>query len=73
MSEGGGPPSRREELLRLLAADGPTYVDLGDGLARLEVWSRSRWDALDRAERPGHAEYFEGLGWVVAIPVRDLN
>jgi hypothetical protein len=73
MSEGGGPPSRREGLLRLLAAGGPIYVDLGDGLARLEVWSEAEWDALDPGERPGHAEYFEGLGWVVAVPVRDLN
>jgi hypothetical protein len=73
MSEGGGPPSRREELPRLFAAGGPIYVDLGDGLARLEVWTRAVWDALDPGERPEHAEYFGGPGWVVAVPVRDLN
>jgi hypothetical protein len=73
MIEGGDLSSRREGLLRLLAADEPVYVDLGDGLARLRVWSEAEWDALDEAERPAHAEYFEGLGWVVAVPVRDLN
>jgi hypothetical protein len=73
MGEDRSPAARREELLRLLAADEPVYIDLGDGLARLEVWSQSRWDATGEHERPARAEYFEGLGWVVAVPVRDLN
>jgi hypothetical protein len=73
MGEDPSPAARREDLPRRLTDPGPTFVDLGDGLARLEVWSRSRWDATDEAERPAHAEYFEGLGWVVAVPVRDLN
>jgi hypothetical protein len=73
MDEDPALTARREELLRRLAAPGPVFVDLEDGLGRLEVWSESRWDATDERERPARAEYVEGLGWVVAVPVRDLN
>jgi hypothetical protein len=65
--------ARRDELLRLLIGSGPAFVDLGDGLGRLEVWSEERWDDADDHERPEKAEHVEGLGWVVAIPIRDVN
>jgi hypothetical protein len=65
--------AHRDELLRRLAEPGPAFVDLGDGLGRLEVWSEERWDAAAEHERPKKAEHVEGLGWVVAVPIRDLN
>jgi hypothetical protein len=65
--------ARREELLRRLPGPGPTFVDLGEGLGRLEVWSEARWDAAVDHERPENAEHVEGLGWVVVVRVRDLN
>jgi hypothetical protein len=61
------------ELLRRLIAGEPVYVDTGEGLARLQVWTQAEWDRLEEAERPTLAEYLEGLGWVVAVPVRDVN
>jgi hypothetical protein len=66
-------PSLTPSWERLPQGPGPVFVDLGDGLGRLEVWSQSRWDVTDESERPARAEPFEGLGWVVAIPIRDLN
>jgi hypothetical protein len=64
---------RRDDLRRRLADPAPVFVDLGTGLGRLEVWSQARWEATDEGDRPAKAEYFEGLGWVVAIPVHDAN
>jgi hypothetical protein len=73
MNQDPSPTARRDELLRRLAGPDPAFVDLGDGLGRLEVWSEERWDAAAVHERPKKAEHVEGLGWVVAVPVRDLN
>jgi hypothetical protein len=66
-------PAGRAEVLRRLLAAGPLFVDTGGGLARLQIWTRPEWDPLEPAERPALAEYVDGLGWVVAVPVRDLN
>jgi hypothetical protein len=63
----------REALRRLLAGVESAFVDLGDGLGRREVWGQARWEATEARDRPARAEYFEGLGWVVAVRVTDLN
>jgi hypothetical protein len=73
MIEDPEEPAGRGELLRRLGAAEPVFIDTGDGLARLRVWTRAEWDRLEEGERPAQAECLEGLGWVAAVPVRDLN
>jgi hypothetical protein len=45
----------------------------GPVLCEIRVFSDAEWEALEPEERPKRAEYYEGLGWVVAIPVEHLN
>ena len=41
---------------------------IGDTLCEVRVLSEAEWDALPADRRPSPAEYFPGLGWVVASP-----
>ena len=43
----------------------PTCV-VGDTLCEVRVLSEAEWDALPADRRPSPAEYYPGLGWVVA-------
>ena len=49
------------------------HVTVGATLCRLQLWSADRWAATPAAERPANAEFFPGLGWVVAEPECCLN
>ena len=48
------------------------HCAVGDTLCRVLVLSQDEWEALPEAQRPSIAEFFPGLGWVVATP-RCLN
>ena len=50
------------------ASTRPTCA-IGDTLCEVRVLSQAEWEALPEGRRPSAAEYFAGLGWVVAIPV----
>jgi hypothetical protein len=41
---------------------------VGETLCRARVMSEAEWAALPEDRRPRVAEYFPGLGWVVALP-----
>jgi hypothetical protein len=43
---------------------------VGDTLCEVQVLSEAEWEALPSEQRPSPAEYFPGLGWVVAVPGR---
>jgi hypothetical protein len=55
-----------EPIERTHCVDGPLFCEV-------RVISDAEWDALDPAERPERAEHFEGLGWVVAVPIQNVN
>lgn len=45
---------------------------VGETVCRVRVWDRARWESTPPELRPERAEYFPGLGWVVALlPGRD--
>jgi len=39
---------------------------VGETLRRVRVLSETQWEAIPLERRPSPAEYFPGLGWVVA-------
>jgi hypothetical protein len=51
----------------------PIQVLCGPVLCRLRVWSESHWAALSPSQRPTHAHFVAGLGWVVAVPEVTMN
>jgi hypothetical protein len=51
------------------ASPRPTCV-VGDTLCEVRVLSEAQWEALPAERRPSPAEYYPGLGWVVATPGR---
>jgi hypothetical protein len=50
----------------------PPPVDciVGDTLRRVRVLTEAEWEAIPLDRRPAPAEYFPGLGWLVAGSVR---
>jgi hypothetical protein len=46
----------------------PTCV-VGETLREVRVLSEAEWEAIPPEARPAPAEFFPGLGWVVAGPV----
>jgi hypothetical protein len=51
----------------------PIYCTDGPVLCRVRVWSDQQWLATPTESRPRRAKRVEGLGWVVAFPVENLN
>ena len=52
--------------LPILCTDGST-------LCRVRILTPAQWDALPPDQRPKRAEFVPALGWVVAVPVEELN
>jgi hypothetical protein len=46
----------------------PGQCVVGDTLCEVRVLSDAEWQAIPPDRRPATAEYFPGLGWVVATP-----
>ena len=46
----------------------PPPVDciVGETVRRVQILSDAQWNAIPPGQRPSPAEYFPGLGWVVA-------
>jgi hypothetical protein len=61
-----GRLTAESDAVPLFCTDGPEFC-------RVRVWSAARWRATPSRLRPRRAEWVEGLGWVVALPVQNLN
>ena len=44
----------------------PVECVVGETLCRVRVLTEAQWEALAPERRPATAEYFPGLGWLVA-------
>jgi hypothetical protein len=62
------PPDRRSPPATSEKRPPAVRCGLGDTLCHVHVLSESEWEALPEASRPSTAEYYPGLGWVVATP-----
>ncbi|MDR3635123.1 MAG: response regulator [Isosphaeraceae bacterium] len=51
----------------------PVEVVVDGLLCDLQVWSESEWASLSESERPVACVFYEGLGWVGAVPKISLN
>jgi hypothetical protein len=49
------------------------YCTDGPALYRVRILSPAQWEAVPESQRPDHAEYVPGVGWVVGFPEQILN
>jgi hypothetical protein len=65
--------SHRRGGTRDVISPGPVQVVCGSALCRLRVWDEAEWSAMHPTERPTHAVYVPGIGWVGAVQTEQLN
>jgi hypothetical protein len=51
----------------------PVHIFDGTTLCKLQIWSESDWLELPIDERPFRHTHVPGLGWLCAVPLREMD